>query len=114
MEQKTILQEILNNVEDYVNTQKRILKLQAIEKISLALSSLTSNIIVMIIFVLVFLFANIALALLATDYFGKGYLGFGAVAVLYLIIGLLLNIKKQKWLITPIADSIVKNLLKND
>jgi hypothetical protein len=111
---KKSFNEMFDHIRSYFETQKQILKLQVVEKVSTSSASLTSTVIIFVFYLLTFLFFSIALALFAGDLLGKWYLGFGAVALLYLIIALILSAGKEKILKTPIANSMIKSLLKNE
>jgi hypothetical protein len=114
MEQQRTLNEVIENVHKYLEMERRLLKLEVIEKVSEASATAASGSIVFVFYLLVFLFFSIALAMLAGDLFGKMYIGFAAVAVLYLLIALVLNLRKEKWLKAPIANTFVKTFLKNE
>jgi hypothetical protein len=114
MEPQKSLNEVIENVHDYLETQKRILRLEIIEKVSEASGSAAANSVVFVFYLLVFLFFSIALALLIGDLFGKAWLGFATMAVVYLIIAFMLNAGKEKWMKTPIANSFIKTFMKNE
>jgi hypothetical protein len=53
----------------------------------------------------------VGIALLLGDWLGKLYYGFFIVAAFYLIAGLVLYSLREKWLKSPIANSMIKNLM---
>jgi uncharacterized membrane protein YgcG len=114
MEQQKSLNEVIDNVYEYLELQKKILRLEVIEKVSEASASAGANSVVFVFYLLVFLFFSIALALFAGDMFGKNYLGFASIALLYLVIALVLNLKKETWLKTPIANSFIKTFMRHE
>ena len=114
MEQQKSLNDVIENVQDYIELQKKILRLEVIEKVSEASASAGANSVVFVFYLLVFLFFSIAIALFAGDLLGKNYLGFAVIAVLYLMIALVLNVNKDKWLKTPIANSFIKTFMRHE
>lgn len=114
MEQQKSFNEVVDNVHKYLELQKKLIKLEVVEKVSEASASAASGAIVFTFYILMFLFFSIGLALFAGELLGKGYLGFGAVGLLYLIIALILNVGKEKWLKTQIANSFVKSFMKHE
>ncbi len=114
MEQQKSLNEIVDNAHKYLELQKTLIKLEVVEKVSEATASAASGAIVFVFYMLMFLFFSIALALFTGDILGKTYLGFATIALLYLFIALILNLRKEKWLKTPIANSFVKTFMKHE
>lgn len=114
MEQYKSFQDVVDNIQKYAELQKHLLKLEVIEKVSEASATAAAGSVIFVFYLLVFLFFSIAMALLAGEWLGKWYLGFASIAFLYLIIALLLNLMKDKWLKTPIANTFVKTFLKNE
>ena len=114
MEQQNSLNDIVDNVQKYLEVQKKLIKLEVIEKVSEASATAAAGSVVFVFYLLVFLFFSIALALFVGEMFGSAYIGFGTMALIYLIIAMVLNLKKEKWLKTPIANSFVKTFMKNE
>jgi hypothetical protein len=114
MEQQKTFNEVVNNVQSYLETQKQLIRLEVIEKVSEASASAGAGAVIFVFYLLVFLFFSIALAMFAGDLLGEWYYGFSLVGLLYLVIALLLNVKKEKWLKTPIANSMIKSFLKHE
>jgi len=78
------------------------------------LSSVVAGLVMMIIFLLVIVFASIALAYGISQFFGQAYAGFLAVALFYLLIGIIFYMKQDKWLKVPITNAIIKNFFQNE
>lgn len=109
---KNNVEELLEQTSDYVETRLDLFKLQVIQKLSESASSIASKLVFGIIIVIFIMVANIGIALLLGDWFGKAYLGFFALAGFYLIVGLIFNANKTKWIKDPVANSIIKNAFK--
>jgi len=111
--EKTKLDDLIEHAEEYFKTKQELSKMIAAEKSSSILSAVVVNLILLSIFLLVFVFASIALAYAISQYVGQAFAGFLAVAVLYLFIGILLYVKQDKWLKTPMANAVIKNFFQS-
>lgn len=109
---KDNIEDLLNRVRDYVETQIELFKYKAIDKTADLISSIVSNIIVAITLMLFFLFLNIGLGIWIGSLLGKTYLGFLILAALYLITGLIINSSKNKWVKEPVTTKLIKALFK--
>ena len=114
MEQTQNLEELFKSIQEYIDTQKKLVKLHAVEKVSIASSTFAANLIIISFFLLMFLFVSLALAYFLSEYFGKTSMGFGIGGVMYLFVGLVLYVKRESWLKTPLANSIVNNMMNHE
>ncbi len=114
MEQVDNFRNLINNAEDFLETQKNLTKLYVVEKVSIATSAAVTNLIIFLIFLMMFMFLNLALAYLIAEYTGKIYLGFIVVCLVYLVTGILIYIKRDIWLKTPITNSIINKILNHE
>jgi hypothetical protein len=112
--EKTKVDLLVEHVEDYFKTRQELSKLIAAEKAGVVLSSVITNLILLCIFLFVFLFASIALAFGISQLLGQHYAGFLIVAGLYFLIGIILFAKRKQWLMTPMANAVIKNFFKNE
>jgi hypothetical protein len=103
---------LFEKAADYVETKFNLLKLQAVDKTADVVSSLVCLIVVTIIFSVVFFILNIGLALWIGTLLGKAYDGFFIIAGLYIIIGVVLYLFRNKFLKEGISNLIIKKLLK--
>ena len=112
MDNKTTSAEtLLANIRDYIETRINLLKLKAIDKSSGVISSVASVAFIVILGFIFILLLNIGIALLLGSLLGKAYYGFFILAAIYIIIGIILYNSRDKWLKTPITNSIIKSLL---
>ena len=102
---------LFDKVEKYANTSIDILKLNAVEKSADVLSSLTSSIVVFIIFAMFTLFVNIGVSHFIGKMLEEYYLGFLIVSTFYLIVGLLVYYNRTKLMKTPLSNMIIVKLL---
>lgn len=103
---------LLDRASDYLETRLELFKLKATHKSTDVISSLTSKLVFIIIVTFVVLMVNIGLALLLGDALGESYYGFFALAGLYLLIAVLFQAFKAKWVETPVSNAIIKKLTK--
>src|SRR5665647_2064563 len=107
--QSSPIESLIERVKSYVETRIDLLRLKAIDKSSSFLSLLISMIVVVLISFIFIMMLSIGVALLLGNLLGKLYYGFFIVAGFYLILGIVLFVFRNKWLKTPIANSMIKN-----
>lgn len=110
--QSTPVESLIDRVKSYVETRIDLLRLKAIDKSSSFLSLLISMLVVILAGFISILMISVGAALLIGDLLGKTYYGFFIVGALYLIIGLILFSLREKWLKTPIANSMIHKLME--
>jgi len=112
--EKTKIDQLVEHAEEYFHTRQELSKMIAAEKSGVILSSVVASLALLCVFLLVLVFASIALAYGISQYFGQAFAGFLAVAVLYLLVGIVLYAKQDQWLKTPVANAVVKNFFQNE
>ena len=110
-EPKNKLDELIEHVENYADTQQALIKLTIVEKTSVGASLALSGIIIGSLLMLVFLFGSIALAFYLSSLFEKNYTGFLIVAAIYFVLAMLLILFRNSLLKTPITNAFIKNNL---
>lgn len=105
------VESLLESFRNYSETRIDLLKLKAIDKSSSMISSVASIICVLLIAFIFIVLLNIGIALLLGSLLGKVYYGFFIVAAFYAIIGIILYSSRDKWVKTPIINSLVKSLM---
>ena len=110
--QSTPVESLIDRVKSYVETRIDLLRLKAIDKSSSFLSLLISMVIVILVSFISVIMISVGIALLLGDLLGKSYYGFFIVGALYLIAGLILFSAREKWLKTPIANSMIHKLME--
>ena len=113
-DEKTHVENLFSHTKEYINTRVDILKLTAVDKGSNAVSTAAVYIGLAVIsfFFLVFLSIGGALAISAA--LESSYAGFLIVAGIYLLLGVLLYAMQDKWVKTPIVNSIIKSFFKEE
>ena len=109
---KDNIESLFEKTGDYLETRIDLYKLKAVDASSDIISSLASKLIVLLVFAIFVIAVNIGVALFLGDLLGRSYYGFFIIAGFYLLAGLLFNSMRRKWFKEPIADSLIKKLLK--
>lgn len=110
-EQNVELNTLIKNVEDLSKTSIDLAKLKAIDKTSNLFSGILSVVFILGVFMLFFLFANIALALYINSFYNNFYVGFLYLSSFYFLLCMLFIIFRKQIIKTPIANYFVKKLL---
>ena len=110
----TPVEVLLERALDYTKTSIQLFKLKATDKLADVMSNITSNIVILAIFVLFFVNLNIGMALLIGDLIDKAWLGFVLVSGGYAFIGFIVYLFRDSWIKRPVSNSIITQLLKDD
>jgi hypothetical protein len=77
---------IIEQVKQYLETKIKLLKYEGIDKASGIIAEVVTDLVVVVLSLLTFLFFSITLALFAAHLLNSAWEGFGCVTLLYLII----------------------------
>lgn len=108
------VEELADNIKEYVNTRIDAVKLNAAERSSSIIANIVAGLIVLAVFMLFFLFCSIALAFGLGGLIGKTWAGFLIVAGLYLIIGIVVWTARVKIIQLPVMNALIKQLFRED
>ena len=97
-------------VVDYVKTRLKLTQLVAFEKISKIVAYLVIGVILALLFFFGLLFASVVLGLFLSDLLGSLLLGFGIIALLYLVVFIVILGLRNKLIAPIIINSIIKIL----
>ncbi len=106
------LETLLERAEDYGKTTIELLKLQAVDKTSGAVSSMVSRLLAVFLLLMFLLIGSFALSFWLGDVLGKMWYGFLIVAGFYGVLGAALFFFLHDWLRNLIANVIIKQFLK--
>ena len=103
---------LIDQSKEFLETQIELTKLKAIDKSSDVLS--TAIVMVTVIFFgsLFVIFVSIGVALILGNWLGSNQYGFLIVGGAYGLLLLLVYLKKDKWIKTPIANGLINKMLK--
>lgn len=105
--QSNTIEMLVESVEQYGKTNIELYRLKAISKSADILSSLAVRITVIVFFALFFFILNIGIALWIGDLLNKYYYGFFIVASFYALAGFVFYAFRDKWIKTPLKNSII-------
>jgi hypothetical protein len=111
MEDKVLVNNLLEKAESYGKTTLELIKLKTVDKVADGTSSLVAWFAVIVALILFFTALNIGIALLIGDMLGKSWLGFFVVAGFYALIALILYIFRNRWIKKPVGETIINQLL---
>ncbi|MBA3704857.1 MAG: hypothetical protein H0W84_02840 [Bacteroidetes bacterium] len=107
----TIMESLIERIEDYSKTSYELFKLKAVDKISSVLSATISNLCSVVFLFIFVIIVHIALAIWLGELMGKTYYGFFVVAAFDIIIWVVLSFVMNNWLKKRISNSIISQML---
>ncbi len=113
MDITTNIELLYKKAKDYADINIELIRLNSIDTIADVLSSLVSRMVIFMFVVMFVLLVNIALSLYLGELFGKDYLGYLVVAIIYLLLIIVINFYKDKIIKMPITNLVIAKLLKS-
>jgi len=110
-EQETVIESLVENVEQYTTTTIELMKLRFVLKASDAISNMAAMIVLFVMGFLTLVFLSIGAALWIGMLLGSGYIGFLIVAGFYGVTGSLVYLLRKRIIKTPIANGIINHLI---
>lgn len=107
-------EQLAGHIKEYVNVKIESVKLDAAEKSSKIIANAIAMLIILFILFLAIGFASIAAAYAISDKIGKTYTGFLIVSGIYLAIGIIIYMMREKLIRIPVMNSIIQELFKHD
>jgi hypothetical protein len=114
MEEPSKIENLANNVKEYVNIQVEIVKLNALNKISIIGAKIAFGFIAALMTLLLLLFGSMALGYYLSTLTGSTSTGFLLVTGFYLIIGILLYSNRKSLVINPIRNLLIRQILSDE
>lgn len=103
---------LTDQLKEYIETRIKLARYQAIDKGTSFFANLVTEMFVLICGAFTFFFATITLALYLGSVMGSYWMGFGCVALLYLILAIIVSAIKDKYLEPRIIDFLIKKIFK--
>lgn len=113
MEEEFEHQKLIEKVTEYVNVRKELTLLKTVDKGSQIFANILSDILVLIFTILAFLFGSFALSFYLSEILGNSYSGFLIVAGFYLLVAIILNSIKDKYLEKKIMNIIIAKFFRD-
>ena len=108
------LSKITGKIHEHIDTRLEYLRLVMSEKITLALVRIMSAGIVLCLFLLFFLFVNVAAAIWIGKHYNDYAIGFGSIALFYFLAALIYLMLRKSVFEKKMANSIVKSLFEEE
>jgi len=105
------IESLFANAGEYLEAKTELWKLKMVDKTSEAVSSIAEKVMLFFIALMFIILFNIALALLIGYWLGKSFYGFFILAGIYAIAGFLIHAFRDKWIKTPVTNSIIHKFL---
>lgn len=102
---------LFEKTTDYLETRIELVKLQAVHKVTDAVASFVSRLIIMVMILLMIVVLNTGIALWLGEMLGKIYYGFFCVAGFYLLLVIILAIGRKSWIKKSVSDRLVSKML---
>jgi hypothetical protein len=115
MEPRTISEnfsELGGNVKDYINLRLDLLKLTITEKMASIGAFFLVSVIFFILFLFVLMFFSLAFIFWFRDHVGAAYVGALIIAGVYIIVGLVMFLLRNKLFINPLVEQLSKILME--
>jgi|SRR5450432_3415088 hypothetical protein len=103
---------LIDKSKDYLDTKIELTRLKTIDKSADVLSTVVVTVSILFVSAVLILFASLGLALLIGKMLGAYHYGFFIMAGFYAIILLVIYVKREKWIKTPIANELINKMLK--
>jgi uncharacterized membrane protein (DUF485 family) len=103
---------LIDKSKDYLDTKIELTKLKTIDKSADILSTVVVTVSMIFVSFLLILFISLAVALLLGKMLGAYHYGFFIIAGFYAIILLVIYVKREKWIKSPISNQLINKMLK--
>ena len=108
------IEKIIIEVKQYFDLQKKYVLLDLTSKMTIILSALILSIILFLIGMMIILFIGIAGGSLLGQWFDNLAIGYGLIALFFIIIAIIIYAKRNKWITTPLTHFFAKLLIDDD
>jgi hypothetical protein len=104
------IEEITDDLRAYLDTNIKLIKLEAASNASEIGSGMISGIILGVVGLLFLLFLSLATAVYLSNFFDSNLLGIAAVSGFYLVLGLGMFLGRKKLFIAPLRNMITRKI----
>jgi len=106
------IKNLVDKSKDYLETKIELTKLKTIDRSADILSSIIVVISMIFLGSLCVIFISIALALVIGHWLGTTFWGFFIIGGLYALVLLVIYLRRNRWIKTPIANELIHKMLK--
>lgn len=112
MNSQDSIKTLIDKSKDYLETKFELTKLKTIDKSADILSAVVVIVSMMFIGSLVIILISIGLALYLGRLLGAYHYGFFVMGGFYALVLLVIFIRREKWIKTPISNGLINKMLK--
>lgn len=113
-EDQNKLEELIEDVKEYINTRHEIIELKASHKLAVMGSEVISGLVIGLVAFLFVFFLSMAAGFYLNTIVGDSFSGFFIVTGFYLLIGILMVMFRKKLVSKPIKNMIIKEIFDED
>lgn len=110
-EKEEPIRPIIDQLKEYAETRAKLFKYEVIERSTSIIADVITDLAVIVVLVITFLFASFTLALYLGDVLHSNWQGFACVTVLYAVIATVIALAKRNFE-RPIINGMVKKFFK--
>lgn len=114
MPEQSKVEELADKVKEYATIQYELIKLNAADKTSLFGADMAVWLILSMVAALVIIFISVAAGFYLSYLTGSNSTGFIIIGAFYLVAGIVLVIYRQKLIIKPVRDKIIKQIFSDE
>ena len=102
---------IIDQLKEYAETRFKLLKYEVIERSTSIIADVITDLAIIVVLVLTFLFASFTLALFLGDVLQSNWQGFACVTALYALIAVIIAFAKRSFQ-RPIINAMIRKFFK--
>ncbi|MBN2237006.1 MAG: phage holin family protein [Bacteroidales bacterium] len=107
------IEELITDLKSYTNSSIKIVKLETVQHTSSIIANMISGLVVGMVIFLFVLFLSLGISIFLSNLFDSYYLGYGSVAGVYLLVGIVFIVGRKKILFNPIRNKIIHSIFQN-
>lgn len=108
MEDNSPIEDLNENLKEYLSTRYDLMVLKASEKVSIIGSIATVSVVLGIFLILFILFVSVSAGFFLSDLTGSYATGFLLLSSIFLLVFILIFIVRKKWIIEPIKNKLIR------
>ncbi len=108
MEENSPIEDLNENLKEYLSTRYDLMTLKASEKVSIIGSIASVSVILGIFLILFILFVSVSAGFFLSDLTGSYATGFLVLSSIFLLVFILIFMVRKKWIIEPIKNKLIR------
>jgi len=108
-----VMAQLVASVKRYLGYQKKFIKLDLTEKLTILLTALILGAIIFVIGIIAVIFLALTVAAIIETLTGSTWIAYGIVTCLFILLCVLLFLMREKWIVNPLTQ-FFSNILLDD